>query len=170
LVQQNPPTLLSISLLTRVLPQPRETKMLRVRGDIAQRRCYVSVAQRLTTLPSHVTTVRLPKGCIFVMRTSPLPSSSTLPPALKPPRDPLPRLNLAQKYEMLHLRRQDSGYWTRKRLAEKFGCSGLFVSITAPAPRERLEEVKRKEEEQRKEWGWKKREIRENRRRRRELW
>ncbi|GAA5853153.1 hypothetical protein JCM8547_000218 [Rhodosporidiobolus lusitaniae] len=116
-------------------------------------------------------------------------SSSLLPelPAseafLPPSRLPLPtaertHLPPSTVAELQQLRRSSSSYWTRSRLAAKFGVSQKVVGTIGwgegqearEAERERREQVERKREKKEGQWGWKKSIAREERRRRRTLW
>lgn len=101
--------------------------------------------------------------------TSTTLSSSNLPPSVRPIAEKKYHLSAADVDEIRRLRTEDPRQWTRVRLAEKFGCSQFFVSLcgTAPAVAEQrqkeLEEIKKK-------WGRAKREAREDRLKRKELW
>ncbi|KAH7402361.1 mitochondrial ribosomal protein subunit L20-domain-containing protein [Phaeosphaeria sp. MPI-PUGE-AT-0046c] len=108
---------------------------------------------------------------------TPLHADSYLPPR---PRTALPvpvRAPYEKKYhlgerevrEMRELRARDPETWTRVRLAERFGCSQFFVGMVAKAG-EKAERVERGHEEVRRRWGQRKREAREDRARRKEMW
>lgn len=71
--------------------------------------------------------------------------------------------------EIQRLRREDPETWTRVKLAEKFGCSQFFVGMVA-GHAGKAEKVERSHEEQRRKWGVRRREAREDRGRRKVLW
>lgn len=97
------------------------------------------------------------------------PKRTSLPPPLKPVRQQKYHLTADDIAEIRRLRQEDPRTWTRVKLAEKFNCSQFFVSLCAQAPEikaERdveLEAVKSS-------WGRQKREAREDRQRRKQLW
>lgn len=76
----------------------------------------------------------------------------------------------AQMEEMRRLRGEDEDKWTRGRLAERFGCSSIFVGMVCQASERRLEKVRRGEERVRRRWGVRRTNARWERRRRREGW
>lgn len=98
-----------------------------------------------------------------------VPEDEPMPPALKPPAEKRYHVTAEQVAEMQELRRSDAGQWTIDRLAEKYGCSTLFVRIAAKnfeagkAHFESLDGVKER-------WGRKKMLARRDRGRRKELW
>jgi hypothetical protein len=59
---------------------------------------------------------------------------------------------------------------SRNELAKMFGCSQLFVGMAAPLTKEEVKEVFRKREEERENWGLRKRVFRDARQRRRAEW
>ncbi|KAI8980262.1 mitochondrial ribosomal protein subunit L20-domain-containing protein [Pilobolus umbonatus] len=75
----------------------------------------------------------LPDGAIFISRkpvVAPEVQAVAAPPIHKPIITKT--LTEAEIQEMRQLRNSDPVKWTRSRLAEKFGCSQLFVGISAP--------------------------------------
>lgn len=118
------------------------------------------------------------------------PSSATLPslydaseehtaPPLNPRTTSSPaQLTPAQIEELQRLRTQDPLHWTRKRLAERYGCSPYYVGIVGfgrdKLGRERRKELKgvldEKEKLEFERMGWNKRIIKEERRGRRAVW
>lgn len=95
--------------------------------------------------------------------------SSSLPPPVRTPYTKKYHLTESDIAEIRALRQADPAQWTRERLAAKFECSQFFVGLVAPAP----EHAKRKAaeiDEGMRTWGRRKREAREDRKRRRELW
>lgn len=78
-------------------------------------------------------------------------------------------LTEAQIGEIRQLRLQDPYTWTRVKLAEKFGCSQFFVGMVVKA-KEKAREVEEGHAEVRRKWGQVKREAREDRNRRKEMW
>lgn len=97
-------------------------------------------------------------------------SSSKLPPQMKyNRRSPNYNLTAADIKEMKQLRQEDPETWTVNKLAEKFGCSVIFVKMAAPAPENHLENVKRKLERRESRWGAIRTNAREERKRRTEM-
>ncbi|KAF2138464.1 uncharacterized protein K452DRAFT_216082, partial [Aplosporella prunicola CBS 121167] len=96
-------------------------------------------------------------------------NSAALPPPVRAPYTKKYHLTEADIEEIRRLRRDDPAVWTREALAKKFDCSQFFVGLVAPAP-ERGAAKALELEEARKRWGRRKREAREDRVRRREMW
>lgn len=71
--------------------------------------------------------------------------------------------------EIRRLRTEDPRTWSRSKLAEKFGCSQFFVSLCVTAPEVAVER-KAELEEVKARWGRRKREAREARASRKQLW
>ncbi|GAA5960249.1 hypothetical protein JCM21900_002439 [Sporobolomyces salmonicolor] len=104
-----------------------------------------------------------------------------LPPSRGPsssPSTPSKTLSAAEIAELQALRRERPAYWTRSRLAARFGVSpnvvGRFGWGEGPEAR-RAEQARRaavegKQERREGSWGWKKSIAREERRRRRSMW
>lgn len=117
-----------------------------------------------TAVPTTETT--LADGSIFIAREAPVPVSIQAKAApLTAPYEKQYNLTEQQMEEMRQLRREDPQTWTRKKLAEKFNCSQLFVAISAPLPpsAQSNETVASKD-------GYRRKLIKENRQKRRELW
>lgn len=136
------------------------------RASTATVRTYATKSKttNLTTTPRvPITETTLSDGSIFVTREPPVSVNvqATAPP-LREPYEKKYHLTDAQIAEMRELRKQDPQTWTRKKLAEKFNCSELFVSIAAPTVKRafRIEP----------QGGYRKQLIKKNRQRRRELW
>lgn len=72
------------------------------------------------------------------------------------------KLSDAEINEMRQLRDSDPSTWTRSKLAKKFGCSELFVSIAAP--------TKQTVEQAAPQHGYRRQLITEQRQKRRALW
>ncbi|CAM0138642.1 hypothetical protein VKS41_008372 [Umbelopsis sp. WA50703] len=110
----------------------------------------------------------LPDGSIFITRL-PLstPETSKAAPLLhKAPQDATKRLGAAEVEELRQLRAQDPSKWTRKALAQRYGCSEFFVSIAAgkkQPPTHKAEQVLS-------DAGYRKKIISDNRVKRRALW
>ncbi|KAI7862871.1 mitochondrial ribosomal protein subunit L20-domain-containing protein [Spinellus fusiger] len=109
----------------------------------------------------------LADGSLFLTRQPPVtPQVQSTAPALKP-RVEQPMLPESALDEMRQLRNSDPIHWTRKRLAEKFGCSELFVGMTAPTTKvigqQQHQEPKGKD-------GYRKLLIKQNREKRKALW
>lgn len=98
----------------------------------------------------------------------PKPSAS-LPPPVRVPYEKKYHLTDVEIAEIRSLRSSDPDWWTRERLAEKFGCSQLFVGLVCKAP-EKAKAVERQHQEARERWGRRRREAKEDRYRRRETW
>ncbi|KAI9312441.1 mitochondrial ribosomal protein subunit L20-domain-containing protein [Dichotomocladium elegans] len=124
----------------------------------------------LSTTPRvPVTESILEDGSIFVSRHSPVSSKTqaAAAPPLRTPHQKKYNLTEAQIAEMRQLRLEDPATWTRKKLAEKFGCSELFVSIASPAATtttKAVEQIAPKHD------GYRRQLIKQNRERRRALW
>ncbi|KAH3908284.1 hypothetical protein HBI56_228280 [Parastagonospora nodorum] len=108
---------------------------------------------------------------------TPLHTSSHLPPR---PSNQLPapvRAPYEKKYhltdkeigEIKRLRTSDPYKWTRVKLAEKFGCSQFFVGMVVQA-RQKAATVEKEHAAMRKKWGERRREAKEDRVRRKEMW
>ncbi|RGB35758.1 mitochondrial ribosomal protein subunit L20-domain-containing protein, partial [Rhizophagus diaphanus] len=92
-----------------------------------------------------------------------------LPPPLKPIKKKSYHLTHEQINEIKQLREKDPIKWTRKKLAEKFECSQFYIGIIAPVSEERRNELEEEYNQKIEEMGWKKRFIRNERSRRRDL-
>lgn len=68
------------------------------------------------------------------------------------------------------LRNEDPFKWTRVKLAEKFACSQFFIGLVCQASKERKEQQRQILEDVKERWGWKKRQAREDRVKRRATW
>jgi hypothetical protein len=95
--------------------------------------------------------------------------SANLPAPLRQPYEKTYHLTEAEVAEIRRLRSKDPEQWTRVRLAEKFGCSQFFVGLVAKNEG-KGERVESGHEEQRRKWGVRRREAREDRGRRKVLW
>ncbi|KAJ2958058.1 hypothetical protein NQZ79_g6284 [Umbelopsis isabellina] len=110
----------------------------------------------------------LPDGSIFITRL-PLstPETSKAAPLLhKSAQAGTKKLGDAEIAELRKLRAEDPAKWTRKALAQRFGCSEFFVSIAAgnkQLPTTKAEQVLS-------EAGYRKKVISENKVKRRALW
>jgi hypothetical protein len=93
-----------------------------------------------------------------------------LPPAVKPPREKTYHLSKEDIEEMRRLRQSDEWTWTRKRLADKFGCTEFFVGMCVQASHTRMEWAKTNLDRVKQRWGDKRRSARDERTKRRELW
>lgn len=72
--------------------------------------------------------------------------------------------------EMRALRQSDENTWTRSKLAEKFGCSQLFVALVVQASKDRIRSLEKQTDAVRSRWGRKRRVARMERGMRREMW
>jgi hypothetical protein len=105
----------------------------------------------------------------------PTPSTDVpLPPPLKQPTLAHPRLPEDKIKELQRLRTENPVLYTRKKLANTFGCSPSFVSYVAPLKssqqRAALARRDREHEKARTRWGEKAALIREIRKKRKEFW
>ena len=91
---------------------------------------------------------------------------SSLPPALNPRRE-RPMLTEDQ-IESIRRRRAEGE--SKNQLAREYGCSTLFVSLVAPAPKGAKEAMLRAHEEIRQGWGEKKRLVRAAQKTQRDSW
>lgn len=78
-----------------------------------------------------------------------------LPPALNFPSRINPRYHLTREdvAEIRRLRAEDPVRWSVNRLAKKFDCSEVFITICTPAPRDHKENLERKLEAVKRRWG-----------------
>ncbi|MCJ1325553.1 hypothetical protein MMC10_002216 [Thelotrema lepadinum] len=95
--------------------------------------------------------------------------SRPLPPLVEEPRQKTYNVTAEQIAEIRKLRSSDPFTWTRKKLAEKYGCTEFFISLCSPAPQEKLDAEKRKQDEVKSQWGKRRRGAREDRQKRRIL-
>ncbi|CAE7053871.1 unnamed protein product [Rhizoctonia solani] len=99
--------------------------------------------------------------------------TSHLPPELHPkPEVERPKLTQEQIEEIRRLRLGDPKNNSCQALAKKFNCTAIFVSMVAPLPKEKREELEREQREAQKmeQWGERKTLIREIRKKRRQFW
>lgn len=89
-------------------------------------------------------------------RASTAAAMAQLPPALNP-RTERPMLTEDQIDD---IRRRRAEGASKNELAREYGCSTLFVSLVAPAPRGAKTEMERTHEEARAKWGERKRLVR----------
>ncbi|KAN0108541.1 Mitochondrial ribosomal protein subunit L20 domain containing protein [Hyaloscypha variabilis] len=95
------------------------------------------------------------------------------PPIRTKPKVPHHHLSDADIAEILKLKHQDPDHWTNAKLARKFNCSSLFISIcltqcTADNTKRKLE-LKQKKEAIEARWGPRRRKAREEQERRFQL-
>lgn len=77
----------------------------------------------------------LSDGSIFIARQPIVEPSvqANVAPLINKPKSIPKKLSDAEITEMRQLRETDPSTWTRSKLAKKFGCSELFVSMAAPS-------------------------------------
>jgi hypothetical protein len=92
------------------------------------------------------------------------------PPPLRKPYEKTYHLTPAEIEKMREMRAADPQKWSRAVLAREFNCSPLFVGIVAEASEERLTKTKQNLENVKANWGVKRAEAREERRKRRKGW
>ncbi|KJZ73847.1 hypothetical protein HIM_06740 [Hirsutella minnesotensis 3608] len=97
------------------------------------------------------------------------PHDSFLPDRSRLFRNPSYHLGQAEIEEMRRLRHEDPLRWSTNKLAKKFNCSTVFVSLAARPPAEHIEFVKKKLEKKKARWGLTKALAREARHRRNEM-
>ncbi|KAL9638982.1 MAG: hypothetical protein Q9164_001216 [Protoblastenia rupestris] len=98
-------------------------------------------------------------------------SSRHLPPlARKVQKEKKYHLTPNDIEEIRKLRTEDPWVWTRKKLAEKFECSQFFIGIVAEAPAKKKDTERAKLDDVKERWGRRRRDAREDRAKRRELW
>ncbi|CAF9927537.1 MAG: hypothetical protein GOMPHAMPRED_004428 [Gomphillus americanus] len=95
-----------------------------------------------------------------------------LPPLVRAPAPEEKKYHLSEEdiIEIRRLRAKDPWEWTVPRLAEKFGCSKIFINIAAPATTKRREWGLALHQRYRDRWGNKRRDAVLDRHKRRELW
>ncbi|KAI7903668.1 mitochondrial ribosomal protein subunit L20-domain-containing protein [Cokeromyces recurvatus] len=111
---------------------------------------------------------KLPDGITFITRLPVVEPSvqSEVAPLIHKSGEPKKILTDAEINEMRQLRDSDPETWTRSKLAKKFGCSNLFVSIAAPLKENKVtNEVIANERD-----GHKRKLIAQERQKRRALW
>lgn len=97
-------------------------------------------------------------------------SERRLPPPVHEPYEKKYHLKQEEIEEIRRLRYEDPFKWTRKVLAEKFGCTEFFVGIIAQASQKRKEWSTRLSEQTKEKWGKRRTYAREERTKRREMW
>ena len=93
-----------------------------------------------------------------------------LPPPVRKTEEKKYHLKPEDIEEIRRLRTLDPFMNTRKKLAEKFGCSEFFVGMVCEASKERKEQQVKILENIKSRWGKKRTYAREDRQKRRELW
>ncbi|KDN34622.1 hypothetical protein RSAG8_12284, partial [Rhizoctonia solani AG-8 WAC10335] len=96
-----------------------------------------------------------------------------LPPELHPkPEVERPKLTQDEIGEIRRLRLSDPKNNSCQALAEKFNCTPIFVSMVAPLPKQKREELEKEQREaqKREQWGERKALIREIRKKRKQFW
>ena len=93
-----------------------------------------------------------------------------LPPALPKTPQPTPRLGADEIAEIQRLRAEDPATNTRLKLARQFGCNPVFISMVAPLPKDKYEEVQRIKADKAARWSESKTTIKALRRARKEYW
>ncbi|KAF8744097.1 Mitochondrial ribosomal protein subunit L20, partial [Rhizoctonia solani] len=137
------------------------------------------IAPDVTFIHNPPSSVPMPHS-LTTMPASPLLSKPTgssgadhLPPVLHPKAEvERPKLTRDQIEEIRRLRLSDPKTNSCQVLAEKFNCTPIFVSMVAPLPKQKREELEKEQREaqKREQWGEKKNLIREIRKKRRHFW
>ena len=97
-------------------------------------------------------------------------SYKRLPPPVRVTQPKKYHLGPEEIEEIRRLRAEDPFVNTRKKLAERFQCSQLFVGMICEASKERKDQQKQILANAKAKWGRRKKEAREDRAKRRELW
>ncbi|EFR02779.1 hypothetical protein MGYG_05778 [Nannizzia gypsea CBS 118893] len=97
-------------------------------------------------------------------------SSEALPSLLQAEKEPKKYLTKEEIETMRELRKSDPMLWSRNRLAEKFGCSTLFVGMACEAAGEKKAIQRQILTAVQSRWGLKRTMAREDRQLRKELW
>ena len=106
----------------------------------------------------------------FGPSADPQNSKKRLPPPIRKPQENKYHLKPEDIEEIRRLRTLNPFTNTRKKLAEKYGCSERFVGMVCEASKERKEQQAKILENIKSRWGKKRTHAREDRQRRRELW
>ncbi|CAO3684683.1 unnamed protein product [Umbelopsis ramanniana] len=150
-------------------------KMLRftqlLRHSATQIRQYATKSKTTNlTSKARVPTIEnvLPDGSIFITRLAlSTPESSKAAPLLhKKAQAASKKLGESEIAEIRKLRAENPAQWTRKALAERFGCSEFFISIVSGKKQAGVSPVG----ETVTETGYRKKLIHDNRVKRRALW
>ena len=128
-----------------------------------------STAQRTSDMPPSDSRLDLAEATLAHSSTDSA-AAAPLPPALQEPRQKKYHLKAGDIAEIRRLRTLDPFQWTRKRLAEKFGCTEFFVGMCVQANEERMQWHERNLAMAKRRWGPKRRTAREERLKRRALW
>jgi hypothetical protein len=123
-----------------------------------------AAAQRRQTSP-----IAAPGTPLHTASHLPPRPSASLPTPVREPYEKKYHLTDKEIAEIRQLRSQDPYTWTRVKLAEKYGCSQFFVGMVVKA-KEKARVVEEGHEEMRRRWGARRREAREDRERRKEMW
>lgn len=137
----------------------------------ARRQMYSSalVKSTLSAYRTHTAPTASAGTPLSTQSLMPPKPSANLPPPVRAPYEKKYHLSEKEIEEIRQLRREDPDTWTRVKLAERYGCSQFFVGMVAKNG-EKAERVARGHEESRGKWGKVRREAREMRGRRREMW
>ncbi|KAF3940574.1 hypothetical protein ABW19_dt0208772 [Dactylella cylindrospora] len=125
-----------------------------------------SASAILTSAPPAAPTATSPDGATNVAEGDP----KKLPPALTRPYQKTYHLTEKEIKQIQKLRASNPDVWSRRKLAEKFGCSEFFVGMVAPTTEERKAQMKEELNKVKAKWGKVRTFAREERARRRELW
>ena len=95
-------------------------------------------------LPNQIPlSAKMTDGSYFIIHERKTKSPKLLPPPIHKPHTGSQReLSKTDFAEIAKLRESKPDYWTVTRLAERFGCSKLQISINAPCPEHRLKAIK----------------------------
>ncbi|USP78490.1 uncharacterized protein yc1106_05764 [Curvularia clavata] len=143
---------------------PKEDKRRQLYASAHQQAQHAALARQNPSIASPGTPLHSPSGAHLPPRPS-----TALPPPVRTPYEKKYHLSETEVAEIRRLRAADPDTWTRVKLAEKFGCSQFFVGLVAKNEG-KAGRVERQHDEARQKWGTRRREAREDRGRRRELW
>ncbi|CAE6398272.1 hypothetical protein ACGC1H_004370 [Rhizoctonia solani] len=159
--------------VSRSNPRPKDPVLKSPNANVQQ------IAPDVTFIhnpPSSIPTPHsLTTAPISPLLSKPTRSDGTgyLPPELHPkPEVERPKLTQDQIAEIRRLRLSDPKNNSCQALAEMFNCTPIFVSMVAPLPKQKREELEKdqREAQKKEQWGERKTLIREIRKKRRQFW
>ncbi|KAF2824884.1 hypothetical protein CC86DRAFT_371373 [Ophiobolus disseminans] len=152
-------------------PNVYQTPLKFLPKDDKRRQLHAAAIQHSTTTAHRLQTSPIAAPGTPLHTSSHLPPrpSAALPAPVRAPYEKKYHLTDKEIGEIRQLRTQDPYTWTRVKLAEKFGCSQFFVGMVVKVPA-RAKEVAKEHEADRRKWGVRRREAREDREKRKEAW
>ncbi|KAG8728929.1 hypothetical protein FRC12_021392 [Ceratobasidium sp. 428] len=157
--------------VARPNPRPKDPVLRSPNADVQKITPDVTfIHNPPSSVPTPYSLTTAPASPLLVKRSSE-PSTAPLPPELhhtKPSNGP--KLSQAEIEEIKQLRYADPKANSCQVLARRFGCTPLFVSMVAPLGKEQRQELEKEQKALRENWGERKRQSREIRKKRREFW